>query len=441
MAGFCFFTPRQTAPGLAVRCSASYFRAVLLLYRLFLWSYRAAIAITALWNEKARLWQQGRSRQWERLRAIVPPAQPGQRRYWVHCASLGEFEQGRPVIEALKARDAGCVVVLSFFSPSGYGQRKDYEGADAVVYLPMDGPRNAARFLNILQPTQALFVKYEFWHFYLKTLEARHIPSMLISGAFRAEQPFFQWWGGFFRKMLQRFSLLSVQDEGSLALLQSIGLGAKAQLTGDTRYDRVAAIAATAKDLPLIAAFKGKAKLLVAGSTWPEEERMLRAFLPQMPEGWKLVLAPHEIHAAHLEAIKAVFGEDCVFYSALTSGASEKVLVIDNIGMLSSLYRYGEIACVGGGFNRGGIHNVLEPAVFGLPVVMGPGYQKFPEAVMLAEQGLAFPVNDEAAFFRQLAALMADEGLRERLCAAMRAQVMQRTGATAKILALLPAAL
>jgi 3-deoxy-D-manno-octulosonic-acid transferase len=421
-----------------IAAASCYFRAVLLLYCISLWLYRAAIAITSLWNEKARAWRRGRRGQWKKLREQIPAPLPGQHRYWMHCASLGEFEQGRPLLEALKAREPQCVIVLSFFSPSGYELRKNYEGADAVVYLPMDGPRNAARFLDIVQPAQALFVKYEFWHFYLKTLSGRGIPAILVSGAFRKGQPFFASWGAFFRKMLRRFSLLTVQDEGSLALLQSIGLGNKARLTGDTRYDRVASIAAAAKALPLIEAFKGDARLIIAGSTWPEDERLLRAFLPQMPDDWKLVIAPHEIHAAHLADIKAAFGEHCVFYSSFKPGAPEKVLVIDNIGMLSSLYRYGEIACIGGGFSRSGIHNVLEPAVFGLPVVMGPHFEKFREAAMLVQQGLAFAVHDEAGFSGRLAELVSHDALREKLAADIRAEVLRHTGATAKILALLP---
>ncbi len=413
---------------------------MLLLYRLFLWLYRLGIAVSALWNEKARQWQEGRKGQWNQMGSKIPSSRPGQPRYWMHCASLGEFEQGRPIIEALKEHTPDCVVILSFFSPSGYEPRKDFPLADAVVYLPMDGPGNAARFLNMVQPTQALFVKYEFWHFYLKALSEHGIPALLVSGVFREGQPFFRAWGGFFRKLLSRFSVLTVQDEKSLALLQKIGLGDRAKLTGDTRYDRVAAIAAAARALPLIEAFKGEAKLLIAGSTWPEDEMMLRTFLPQMQKGWKMIVAPHELGDAHLEALKQTFGNEGVFYSQFQEGMEQRVLIIDNIGMLSALYRYGDIACVGGGFNRSGIHNVLEPAVFGLPIVMGPYYEKFPEAVNLVKGGYAFPVQDETAFCERLLALMNDDASRMRLSAALREEVQRHTGATAKILQLLPAA-
>jgi 3-deoxy-D-manno-octulosonic-acid transferase len=411
-----------------------------MLYNLFLVLYRAGIAVTALWNPKARAWQRGRKQQWERLHQAIPPLRPGQQRYWMHCASLGEFEQGRPVLEALRARDKDGVIVLSFFSPSGYEVRKNYEGADVICYLPMDGAAAARKFLAIVSPTVAFFVKYEFWHYYLKELAQRQVPTVLVSGAFRRDQAFFKWWGGFFREMLFRFQVLTVQDAGSLQLLRGIGLGEKAFFTGDTRYDRVIQIADTAHDLPLIETFRGLDKLIVAGSTWPEDERMLKAAWSSPPEGWKLVLAPHEIDRPHLDAIKALFGSECIFYSEFRPDTAARILVIDNIGMLSSLYRYGEIACIGGGFNRGGIHNVLEPAVFGLPVLMGPEYQKFTEAVTMVKKGFAFPVTDPATYSQVLQDLTADHEGRQALQTLIRTYVREHAGATAKILALLPTA-
>jgi 3-deoxy-D-manno-octulosonic-acid transferase len=358
----------------------------------------------------------------------------------MHCASLGEFEQGRPVLEALKAKHPDCAIILSFFSPSGYEVRKSYAGADAVCYLPMDGPRNARRFLDIIRPDMVLFVKYEFWHYFLKELYMRQIPAMLVSGAFRESQPFFRWWGGFFRKILCRFSIITVQDAQSLHLLQHIGLENNVYLTGDTRYDRVVKIAAEARELPLIAAFKKEHKLIIAGSTWPEDERMLQAALKSIPAGWKLVVAPHEIHPSHLKRIRVLFGKACVFYSGLPEGIDANVLVIDNIGMLSALYRYGEIACIGGGYNTGGIHNVLEPAVFGLPVIMGPVYEKFGEAVQLAKNGFAFPAVDAASYADALRSLTADPAGLAAMQNLIRNYIKHQTGATAKILALLDSA-
>jgi 3-deoxy-D-manno-octulosonic-acid transferase len=358
----------------------------------------------------------------------------------MHCASLGEFEQGRPVLEALRLKYPDCRIILSFFSPSGYEVRRSYAGADAVCYLPMDGARNARRFLDIVQPDVALFVKYEFWHYYLRELKARNVLSVLISGAFRPAQPFFQWWGGFFRKILQRFSIITIQDAQSLDLLQSIDPKLNVCLVGDTRYDRVVQVAAEARELPPIAAFKGEGRLAIAGSTWPEDERMLRAALESIPAGWKLVIAPHEIGAAHLASIRALFGVGCVFYSEFREDSAARVLVIDNIGMLSALYRYGDIACIGGGYSRGGIHNVLEPAVFGLPVIMGPAYEKFGEAVQLVKKGFAFPAADAASYAEVLQSLTADpEGL-AALQGLIRNYIKDRAGATTKILALLDSA-
>lgn len=409
---------------------------MLLLYKAFLFLYEVGIEISSFWNEKARKWRRGRAGQWVKLRTGLAPKKPGEQRFWIHCASLGEFEQGRPVIEGLRTEQPGCSIVLTFFSPSGYEIRKDYDGADFVCYLPMDGTKAASRFLNVVQPDCALFVKYEFWYYYLESLHRRGIPTILVSGAFRMKQPFFKWWGGFFRSMLRRFSVLTVQDESSLALLQSIGL--QPVLTGDTRYDRVAEIAVEAKSFSLVEAFKGGGKILVAGSTWPEDEQVLHSLLATLPGDWKLIIAPHELDVAHLNSIANLFGNEMVFYSSLENATLARVLVIDNIGMLSSLYRYGEIAFVGGGFNRSGIHNVLEPAVFGLPVLMGPQYQKFSEAVALVEQGFAFPVADAAAANEMLAGLMRNDAARAALSARIKKYIRQQTGATAKILALLP---
>ncbi len=417
-----------------------YLRKVELMYLLALLLYRLAISITALWNSRARAWRQGRAGQWHHIMKALEHA-GDRRRIWMHCASLGEFEQGRPVLEALRQTHRNAFIVLTFFSPSGYEVRKYWDGADFICYLPMDGPRAARRFVKIVQPSLALFVKYEFWHFYLKELSRQKVFTVLVSGAFRKGQPFFRLWGGFFRKILSRFNLLTVQDKNSLRLLERIGLGTKAVLTGDTRYDRVAEIALAAVDFQMIEQFRDGDKLIIAGSTWPTDERMLKACVPLLPVGWKLIVAPHEINPAHLQEIKTQFGETSIFYSNYQAGISAKVLVIDNIGMLSSLYRYGEIACVGGGFSKSGIHNVLEPAVFGLPVVMGPEYQKFSEAVGLVKKGFAFPAKDEAAYLDILQNLISDHEGRESLQGFIKIYIQEHTGATAKILARLSQAL
>lgn len=356
----------------------------------------------------------------------------------MHCASLGEFEQGRPILEALRSQHPDFFIVLSFFSPSGYQVRHNWDGADYICYLPMDGPIASKRFLSIVNPSIAFFVKYEFWHYYLKGLRKRNIPAILVSGAFRKSQPFFRPWGGFFRSILRQFQVITVQDAKSEHLLQKIGLGAKTYVTGDTRYDRVAQIASNTTELPLIEAFRGGAKLVIAGSTWPEDERMLQAALPHIPSDWKLIIAPHEIHEAHIQSVSALFGEAATLYSSFKAGLEARVLIIDNIGMLSSLYCYGEVACIGGGYSRSGIHNVLEPAVFGLPVIIGPKYQKFSEAVAMVTKGFAHPAPDADTYTRILTELIKDDEGRHALQALIRAHIQEHTGATAKILSLLP---
>jgi 3-deoxy-D-manno-octulosonic-acid transferase len=407
---------------------------VILLYRLFLFLYVTGIRLTSLWNPKAKAWLAGRRNQFSKGKI---PVKNNARRYWMHCASLGEFEQGRPILEALREREPDCQIILSFFSPSGYEVRKDWPGADFICYLPMDGARSSKKFIDQIQPDVALFVKYEFWHYYILELQKRSIPSILVSGAFREDQPFFKPWGGFFRKILIRFTVLTVQDHDSLHLLQKIGLSEKTHFTGDTRYDRVSAIAAEAKQIPEVEFFKENKQLIIAGSSWPDDEKKLHAFLPQLPENWKIVIAPHEINSISLSRIEVLFKDECIFFSKFQKDSKARVLIIDNYGMLSSLYRYGALACIGGGFHRSGIHNVLEPAVFGLPVIMGPEYEKFTEAVQMVHRSFAFPVKDEQEFSEKLNTLIADPAGLSALQNLIREFVKERTGATEAILALL----
>lgn len=408
---------------------------MLLIYQLFLFLYRSGIQIAARFNPKAALWVNGRKGLAAHIKATV---RPGEQHIWMHCASLGEFEQGRPVLEAFRLQYPGHKIVLTFFSPSGYEVRKNYDGADHVFYLPMDGRRAAAQFLETINPELVLFVKYEFWYYYLDEIKKRGIPSLLLSAAFRKEQAFFKWYGGFFRKILRSFSHLLVQDEASRALLAGIGIRDNVQVAGDTRFDRVAAIAQHAKVLPEIEAFREGHRLLIAGSTWPADEQALQQALPALPAGWKVVIAPHEIDKAHIGQVQALFGEQAVLYSQWGTVAhpdAARVLIIDNIGMLSSLYRYGDIAFVGGGFNKSGIHNVLEPAVFGTAVIIGPVYKKFVEAVLLVDNGYAFVAPDTSIFKQHLMELVNATSYRietrERLLLFMK----QHEGATAIIMA------
>jgi 3-deoxy-D-manno-octulosonic-acid transferase len=408
---------------------------VLLIYQLFLFLYQSVIQIAARFNPKAALWINGRKGQFARIKAAMPTPE---RRIWMHCASLGEFEQGRPVLEAFRKEYPDYKIVLTFFSPSGYEVRKNYDGADYIFYLPMDGRRAARQFLDIVKPELVLFVKYEFWYYYLTEIKRRGIPALLISAAFRKEQSFFKWYGGFFRQILRSFSDILVQDAGSQALLAGIGITEQVQVAGDTRFDRVAAIAAQARVLPLVESFKNNHHLVIAGSTWPADEQALKAALPSLPADWKLIIAPHEIDVTHIRQVQDLFGEEAVLYSQSENAATTaRVLIIDNIGMLSSLYRYGDIAFVGGGFNKSGIHNVLEPAVFGAPVLIGPVYKKFVEAVQLVDNGYAFVATDITNFRDQLMNLVNTTSYRMEVREHLLLFMKQHTGATAVIMAII----
>jgi len=411
---------------------------LILLYNLFLFLYGIAIRIVSFFSPKAKLWIDGR----KDILATIERAfiNKNEQRIWIHCASLGEFEQGRPVIEALRKQYPETKIVLTFFSPSGYEIRKNYEGADYVFYLPMDGFQAANRFLDAVNPKLVLFVKYEFWYHYLHEVKVRKIPTLLIAAAFRKEQIFFKNYGGFFREILKCFSQILVQDDASKNLLAGIGFDRNVSVAGDTRYDRVAEIASAARPLPEIDLFKGGSKLFIGGSTWPADEQIVQQLLPQLPADWKMIIAPHEIDAAHLKSVQVLFGEQAILFSEwkLNTKPEKRVLIIDNIGMLSSLYRYGDIAFVGGGFNKGGIHNVLEPAIFGLPVLTGPVYHKFVEAVALVDAGFVFPISDSTAAAIVLNALF-DDSKRNKIKLGLDDFMQSHIGATDKILHLIEA--
>ena len=364
----------------------------ILIYRLFLLTYSFVIWLASLFKEKAWLWVKGRKKIFEKIQESL---KPNEERIWFHCSSVGEFEQARPLIEAIKLNSPNKKIFLTFFSPSGYQLRKNYEQADYVFYLPLDGKMNARRLVALVKPTLVVFVKYEFWYYYLTTLRNNRVPTVLIAATFRASQPFFKWYGNLHKEMLGCFTQLFLHDEASAKLLEKIGFKENVTVAGDTRYDRVSEIAQQAKSYSIIEVFKGESKLLIAGSTWQDDEKILKEVLSTLPSNWKLILAPHELEASHLQQIINLFGEEAIFYSQFVGNEiSKRVLVIDNMGMLSSIYRYGEIAYVGGGFLKGGIHNTLEPAVFGLPVLFGPVYKKFVEAVELVDNEFGFPIKD-----------------------------------------------
>ncbi len=346
----------------------------------------------------------GRKGIFEKLQQAILP---GEKIIWMHCASLGEFEQGRPVIEKLKAQGIGYKILLTFFSPSGYEVQKNYKGADWVFYLPMDGPRNAKRFLEIAHPSLVIFVKYEFWYYYLKKIKYRNIPLLLISALFRKDMSFFQWYGKLQRKMLSRFDHLFVQTTESKRLVDEIGLSDICSVSGDTRFDRVIEIAAAVESIPAIEKFIGNSKAIIAGSTWPEDEEVLqKAFSAINHPSLKLIIAPHEINETHLTDIKILFPNSIRFSELKTRNTTpETCLIIDNIGMLSRLYKYAYVTYIGGGLRTMGVHNVLEAAVYNKPVLFGPFYHKYTEAIGLVQAGGGLPFNDpkkNGAMLREL---------------------------------------
>lgn len=355
---------------------------------------------------------------------------------WIHVSSVGEFEQARPLIEALRARDAAhpgahTPILLTFFSPSGYELRKNYDKADKIIYLPFATRRNARLFLDLYRPKMAVFVKYEFWPAYLRQLASRHIPTYLISAIFRPKQLFFLPWGRPYRRLLRCFTHLYVQDEASRALLQRYGI-ANTTVAGDTRFDRVARVAAEGKPIPLIEAFtNGCDKVIIAGSTWPQDEQLLVRYIDEHPDV-KLVMAPHEIDEAHLRSIFQLFRGRYVRYTQADelNLRHTRVLLVDTIGMLSRIYRYGHVAYIGGGFGAG-IHNTIEAAVYGMPVLFGPKYTHFREACALIEAGGGQSIHN----YRTFAAAMDEMLLRHAELGIMsKGYVASELGATDKIM-------
>ncbi|NML41254.1 3-deoxy-D-manno-octulosonic acid transferase [Chitinophaga sp. G-6-1-13] len=394
--------------------------------------YRAGVGLAAMGGKKkASLWLNGR----QHWRSRMQQAGIGQHPLiWVHAASLGEFEQGRPVLEELRRQYPAYKILLTFFSPSGYEVRKDYPGADYVCYLPLDTHRNARDFIDIAQPALAVFIKYEFWYHFLTELYTRKIPVLLVSGIFREGQVFFKGYGGMFRRLLQQLTHIFVQNEASLRLLQGIGIQT-ASISGDTRFDRVAALLTEHTSLPLIEQFAGNDHLLVAGSTWPEDEQLLASWWQQADrQGMKLVIAPHEIHESHIRQVQALF-PTAVTYSAVKAGAAPTdVLIIDNIGMLTTLYRYAHIAYVGGGFGKDGIHNLLEPAVYSKPVLIGPEYSKYFEAVELVALKGALTVSGLTNLDDYMKRLLNEPVFYGKTASIAGNYVMDNKGATGKIL-------
>ncbi|MFI3277343.1 MAG: glycosyltransferase N-terminal domain-containing protein [Rikenellaceae bacterium] len=403
------------------------------LYNISILFYELAIRICSLWSEKAKQWVKGRESIFERMREAVAV---GDKIIWVHAASLGEFEQGRPVIEEIRAQYPEYKILLTFFSPSGYEIRKGYEGADYIFYLPIDRPSYVKRFLDIVNPEIAIFIKYEFWLNYLSQLRAQGVRTFIISSIFRQNSIFFKSYGVIFRCALESFESIFVQDEESKRLLATIGFD-NVIVAGDTRFDRVWSIVQQAKHNALVETFKAGQDLMIAGSTWEPDEDIIIPLIESNPQ-IKFVIAPHEIGEARVEALVKRLQGVCstVRYTECGEGddlAPYNVLVLDTMGMLSGVYRYARWAYIGGGFGRG-IHNTLEAATFALPIAFGVNYHKFKEACDLISLGAATSVDSAQALNSWFASLLEDRAQCDKVSRISHDYMGRQRGATSTII-------
>ena len=402
------------------------------LYNLSIFFYSILIKLASPFNLKASQIGKGRQHVFSELHLKINHERPV---VWVHCASLGEFEQGRPLIEAIKKQYPTYQIFLTFFSPSGYEIRKNYELADYIFYLPADTKSNARKLIDLINPEIVFFVKYEFWFHYIKELKKRNIPLYSVSSIFRENQLFFKNspWAKWYRKMLFQFEHFFVQDQQSVELLGRIGL-TNVTKAGDTRFDRVAEIARNGKVIPLVEKFKNNQQLVVAGSTWKPDEELLIEYIHAHPD-IKFIIAPHETKRGNIERLINLLKTPVVCYTKATDDEvmDKQVLIVDTIGLLSSIYRYADVAYIGGGFGVG-IHNTLEAAIFGMPIVFGPNYLRFNEATAMVKLQVAFPVNNYPQLNTILESLFSDKENRERIALACIRFTDQNLGATQTII-------
>jgi len=405
------------------------------------------------WNPKAKQWIDGRKNLFEELDKKI---QPGDKIIWFHCASAGEFEQGKPVIEEVKKNYPSYKIVVSFFSPSGLNAARKYQNADIITYLPVDSGKNAKRFVELVKPELAVFVKYEYWYHHLSTLAFRHVPILMVSAIFRKEQLFFKPYGKFYKQILFLFRQIFVQDEQSLQLLKQNNIS-NCGLSGDTRFDRVKKIGDQFSEILLLREFAGDNKVIVAGSTWEQDEKILEAYVKNSPV--KIIIAPHEIKKDHILQLQSAFPA-CVRYSEIKNAfekgeiqknsvwntiieqqgndvvqqlVNAKTLIIDSMGLLSKLYHYATITYVGGGF-KSGIHNTLEAVVHGKPVLFGPKYEKFKEARDLIKEGAAFSITNSEELKIKMDHLLNDPSELSKAGNAAKKYVEENLGATQKII-------
>ena len=400
-----------------------------LLLRLGTALYHAGIKLTAPFMPKARAWVDGRRGLWERLEARAAALEGC---LWVHCASVGEFEQARPVLETIKQARPELPILLTFFSPSGHTARKEYPLATHVEYLPADTAANASRLVALVRPRMAVFIKYEFWYQHLQALKRAQVPTYLVSAIFRRSQPFFQWYGSAHRSMLRFFDRLFVQDEGSRELLAGIGIS-NVTVSGDTRFDRVMDIVQQDPDLLLAAAFRSSAQgpVIVAGSTWPDDERLLGETLSSFTE-LRAIIVPHELGESKLNTTASLFPGPLIRWTDEADPAGARTLLVDQMGQLSKLYKYADITYVGGGF-KSGIHNTLEAAAWGRPVIFGPNYDRFAEAHGLIAAGAGFSVRTTAELRDVLDRLLKEPDALHKASEAAARYVRERTGATQRV--------
>ena len=401
------------------------------MYNLIIYLYQLGVVIASLFNEKVRkMWRGER----EAIRILKEKVDPNARYVWFHAASLGEFEQGRPLMEQLRRDHPEYKILLTFFSPSGYEVRKNYEGADIICYLPLDTITNALRFLRTIRPVMAFFIKYEFWYNYLHILSHRGVPVYSVSSIFRPGQVFFRWYGHQYSHVLKCFTRFYVQNEVSRELLSTIGI-TDVTVVGDTRFDRVLQIKEAAKQLPIIEQFKGSSKCFIAGSSWQPDEGIFIPFFNEHKD-WKLIIAPHVIGEEHLQQIEKILeGRKVVRYTeaAVDSVADAEVLIINCFGLLSSIYRYADVTYVGGGFGVG-IHNTLEAAVWDVPVIFGPNNQRFQEAQGLKACGGGLEIHSADDFQRIMQHFIKEPASMKEAGRQSGQFVEQMTGATRKIL-------
>jgi 3-deoxy-D-manno-octulosonic-acid transferase len=401
-----------------------------MIYNLGIHIYQLGIRLAGLFSDKPAKMVKGHREAYDLLKSKIDR---NARDIWFHAASLGEFEQGRPLIERIRQEYPQYKILQTFFSPSGYEVRKNYEGADIVCYLPMDTPGNAKKFINLVNPCMVFFVKYEFWKNYLNTLYNKGVPVYSVSSIFRPNQIFFRWYGKGYQQVLKTFEHLFVQNEESKKLLANIGV-MNTTVVGDTRFDRVLDICAAAKQLPLVQKFKGDALTFVAGSSWGPDEDIFIKYFNAHPE-MKLIIAPHVVNDSHMKEIVSKLQRPCIRYTQATEENVQQAdcLIIDCYGLLSSIYRYGEISYIGGGFGVG-IHNVLEAAVYGIPVIFGPNNKKFREAQHLLANKGGFEVNGYEDFEVLMDKFLTDEAYLQASGQAAGDYVKNNSGAMEKIM-------